>query len=130
MSREHRRFSDSGITVPSIIPAHETTGGSNSDDGGDPDWRSGSGLLAEGRGAPDGGRVHDDDPSRYLNDTSAVHHDDAARPDHDGDDHAPRGHHYDGRTHQYVLYSDFYLDIYDGSINEYDGGYDLDNYRG
>jgi hypothetical protein len=118
-----------------MIPAHESTGGVSGDSGGDLDRCPSSGLLAEGRDPLHGRRVHDDEPSGYLNDaTSDDRSDDSDHrrhdPGDDGDDHAPRGHHYDGRTYHYVLYSDVYLDIYDGSIYEYDGGYDLDNYRG
>ena len=90
--------------------------------------RDGDGDATISRGVQRGRRVHDDDPSRYLNDPPSDH-DDGPRPDHDGDDHAPRGHNYDGRTYFYVLYSDFYFDYLRGDIYEYDGAYDLDNYH-
>jgi hypothetical protein len=117
-----------------MIPAHEGTGGISGDSGGDPDRCPGSGLLAEERELPSGGRLlHDDHPSRYLNDTSGVHDDDSpGHVDHGGGDQSADSphhkHHYDGRTHFYVLYSDIYLDIYDGTFYEYDL-FDLDNYR-
>lgn len=115
-----------------MIPAHEGTGGVSGDSGGGLDRRPGSGFLAEGRCVPPGGRVlHDDDPSRYLNDTSAVHDDDSAAHD---DDRASVFHHrhYDGAHHYrgvvYNLYSDAYL-VNDGPLQQYDDRYDLDNYR-
>ena len=63
-----------------MIPAHEGTGGVSGIAAGiligapvAASWQK-DGSLPQGR------RVHDDDPSGYLNDTSAVHDDDSAAP--------------------------------------------------